>query len=109
MRLRNGALVTGRTNGKENMEKEELVKILDEVQAFSIKGLDYKATAIITLRTRIPYDVIREIVQGAGRDVIYLCGVEEALPYLTKEDAHILAVCNVFIDTDFDECFALFT
>jgi hypothetical protein len=70
--------------------------------------LDYKVAAILTLRTRIPYDQCKAIIGAAEHDIIYLCDVEDALPYLTEDDARVLADCNIGIDKEFD-CFFLFT
>jgi len=39
--------------------------------------------------------------------MLYLVDIEKAVPYLTEEDADVLADCNCFIDNDCD-CLALF-
>ena len=68
---------------------------------------DHDCIAISLLRDKIPYEVCKNIIGGAGHDVLYLCDVEEALPYLNEEDLAILADCNVWVDSDNDS-FALF-
>ena len=79
----------------------------DERNAFQTKGIDHDLVAITLLREKIPYEVCKSIISGAGHDVLYLCDVEDALPYLTTEDLEILADCNVWYDED-NESFALF-
>jgi predicted alpha/beta superfamily hydrolase len=54
------------------------------------------------LRERIPYKVCKSIISGAGYDVLYLCDVEKAIPYLTEDDLIVLADCNCWIDDDID-------
>lgn len=74
--------------------------LVDDKDAFKTKGIDHDVTAINLLRLRIPYDVCRGIIGGAEHDVLYLCDIEDAIPYLTEEDLLILADCNCWIDED---------
>jgi hypothetical protein len=86
--------------------REKIEEILSDKSAFKTK-VDHDVTAINLLRLRIPYDSCKSIIGGAEHDVIYLCDVETALPYLDETDASILADCNVGIEEEF-ECFYLF-
>jgi hypothetical protein len=81
---------------------ERLLEIFETQACHTIKGMDYKATAITLLRSRIPYDTCKCILHAAEHDIVYLCDVEDALPYLSEEDAHMLAICNVGIDEEFE-------
>jgi len=72
----------------------------DSKNPFQTKNIDYNVTAISLLRERIPYEECKSIIGGAEHDVLYLCDVEKALPYLTEKDLEILADCNVFYDED---------
>ncbi len=78
----------------------------DDRTPFQTKNIDHTVTAISLLRERIPYDVCCDIVGGAAHDVLYLCDVEESLPYLNEADLEILADCNVWLDEA--GCLALF-
>lgn len=75
--------------------------------AFKTKNVDHDVVAITLLRERIPYEVCKGIIGGAAHDVVYLCDLEDAIPYLSNEDLDILADCNVWVDDDCD-CFAIF-
>ena len=79
----------------------------DTKKSFVTKGIDHDFTAIKLLRERIPYEVCQEIIGGAGHDVLYLCDIDKALPYLTEEDLVVLADCNCWLDDD-NDCIALF-
>jgi hypothetical protein len=79
----------------------------DERDVFTSGETDYDLKAITLLRERIPFDQCKEIIQGATHDVVYLCSVEDAMPFLSEEDLAILADCNVWLKRDAD-CFALF-
>lgn len=74
----------------------------DGRKAFVTKDIDHDLRAITLLRERIPYEVCKSIIGGAEHDVIYLCDVDDSLPYLNDEDLSILADCNVWIDDDCD-------
>jgi hypothetical protein len=74
----------------------------DNRSAFKTKNVDHDFIAISLLRERIPYEVCKSIIGGAEHDVIYLCDVNEAIPYLTEEDLFILADCNCWIETQCD-------
>lgn len=39
-------------------------------------------------------------------DKIYLCDVDEIIPYINDDDINILADCNLFIDND--DCLIMF-
>lgn len=80
----------------------------DDRNAFKTKGIDHGVTAISLLRERIPYDICKRIIGSSEHDVLYLCDVDKAMPYLSTEDLEVLADCNVWYD-DESECFALFT
>lgn len=79
----------------------------DNRNAFKTKNIDHDIVAILLLRERIPYEECKSIIGGAEHDVLYLCDVDKALPYLTAEDLEILADCNMWINKD-NECFGLF-
>jgi hypothetical protein len=70
-------------------------------------NIDHDVVAISLLRERIPYEECKSIISAAEHDVIYLCDVDKALPYLTPEDLEILADCNMWVDKD-NKCFGLF-
>lgn len=86
---------------------EQLAEALDDKKPFVTKNIDYSVRVITLLRERIPYEICRSIIKGAEHDIIYLCDVDDVLPYLTKEDLVVLADCNCFIDED-GGCLALF-
>ena len=86
--------------------REKIEEILSDKSPFKAT-VDHDVTAINLLRLRIPYDSCKSIIGGAEHDVIYLCDVETALPYLDETDALVLADCNVGIEEEF-ECFYLF-
>jgi len=72
----------------------------DNKDPYKTKDVDHDYIAISLLRERIPYEVCHSIIQGAEHDVLYLCDVDEALNYLSKEDLDILADCNVWYEED---------
>lgn len=84
--------------------REQLEIALDDEtkKSFITKNIDHDVKVITLLRERIPYDVCRGIIGGAGHDVLYLCDVEKALPYLTEDDLIVLADCNCWIDDEVD-------
>lgn len=69
--------------------------------------VDHDVAAISLLRERIPYDKVKAIISGAEHDVIYLCDLETAMPFLYEDDLDVLAECNVWVDDD-NDCFGLF-
>lgn len=79
----------------------------DNRSAYKTKGIDHNVTAIALLRDRIPYDVCKSIIGGSEHDVLYLCSIDKALPYLSTDDLEVLADCNCWVAED--EYFALFT
>lgn len=79
----------------------------DDKESFVTKNVDHDVIAINLLRERIPYDKCKSIISGAGHDVLYLCDVDEAVPFLTEDDLKVLADCNCWIDED-NDCIALF-
>lgn len=79
----------------------------EDKEVFQIKDIDHDVRAITLLRERIPYEVCKSIINAAEHDKIYLCTLEEAMPYLSEDDLSVLADCNVWIDDDLD-CLALF-
>jgi hypothetical protein len=89
--------------------REKLEEILDSENnvPFKTKDVDHNVRALILLREKVPYDVCRSIIGGAGHDQIYLCDVDEVFPYIDEDDANILADCNMFIDGSCD-CLSLF-
>lgn len=84
--------------------REQLEEVLNDEEKvnFKTKNIDYGVKAVALLRERIPYDVCKRIIAGAEHDVVYLCDIEEAIPYLTEEDLDVLADCNCWIDDDND-------
>jgi len=84
--------------------QEQLEEALDgdNKTPFQTKDIDHDLRAINLLRERIPYEVCRSIIGGAEHDVLYLCDVEKAIPYLREEDLEILADCNVWLDNESD-------
>ena len=89
--------------------REKLEEILDDdsKRSFKEKEVDHKMKALTLLRDRIPYEVCKGIIVGAEHDQIYLCDIDEVLPYINEEDANVLADCNLFIDSDCD-CLSMF-
>ena len=89
--------------------REKLEEILDDdsKRPFKEKEVDHKMKALTLLRDRIPYEVCKGIIGGAEHDQIYLCDIDEVLPYINEEDANVLADCNLFIDSDCD-CLSMF-
>lgn len=82
--------------------REFLEKCFEDKKPYSNHDEDHSFKAMSLLRERIPYDKCKNIIGGAEHDALYLCDVEDALPYLTEEDANILADCNCWIDEDVD-------
>ena len=84
--------------------REQIEEALGEDKdSFKIlKNTDTHMYALSLLRERIPYEKCKRIIQAAGHDQIWLCGVDEALEYLTEDDLKMLADCNMFIDSDTD-------
>ena len=87
--------------------REQIESAFSNKNPFKTKNIDHDFVAIKLLRDRIPYDVCKSIIGGAGHEVLYLCDVEDALPYLSEEDLEVLADCNVWVDDDYDS-FGLF-
>lgn len=89
--------------------RKKLEEILDDdlKRPFQEKGIDHKIKALTLLREKIPYEVCSGIIGGAGHDQIYLCDIDEVLPYINEDDAKILADCNLFIDDD-NDCLSMF-
>jgi hypothetical protein len=88
-------------------EKLEAIIYNASSRAFLNEKIDHKMKALMLLRERIPYEVCSSIIGGAEHDQIYLCDVEEVLPYINEEDAKVLADCNLFIESDCD-CLSMF-
>lgn len=84
--------------------REKLEEILDDdsKNPFQEKEVDYKIKALALLRDKIPYEVCKGIIGGVEHDQIYLCDIDEVLPYINEDDAKVLADCNLFIDSDYD-------
>jgi hypothetical protein len=78
----------------------------DDRNAFQTKDIDHDLRAITLLRERIPYEACKNIIVAAEHDVIYLCDLETAMPYLNEDDLNVLADCNVWVEEEY--CFALF-
>lgn len=80
---------------------EKLKELLnDNKNPFQEKNVDYKIKALTLLRNKIPYDVCKSIICSAEHDKIYLCDVDDIIPYINDDDIKILADCNLFIDND---------
>jgi hypothetical protein len=84
--------------------REQLESALndDTKASFVTKDIDRDVKVINLLRERIPYEKCKSIIGGAEHDVLYLCDVEEAIPYLNEDDLLVLADCNCWIDDDVD-------
>lgn len=81
--------------------KEKLEEILDNDSVpFKEKEIGHKMRALILLRDKIPYEVCKGIIGAAEHDQIYLCDIDQVLPYINTDDAKVLADCNIFIDSD---------
>ena len=89
------------------MARETLRKIFFDEEPYKSGPIDYEMKALNLLRNKIPYDVCKSIIGGAGHDEIYLCDVDEVLPYINEEDVLILADCNLFIDED-NDCLSMY-
>jgi len=77
--------------------REKLEEILKSRESFQqTKGLDHKYYALEVLRYNIPYEVCDSIIGCAEHDTLYLCDVEQVLPYIDEEEAYILADCTIF-------------
>ena len=89
--------------------REKLEEILDDDSKnhFQEKEVDHKIKALALLRDKIPYEVCKRIIRGVEHDQIYLCDIDEVLPYINEDDAKVLADCNLFIDSDCD-CLSMF-
>ena len=89
--------------------REQIETVLDDESkaSFVTKNIDHNVKVITLLRERIPYEECKSIIGGAEHDVLYLCDVDKALPYLSEEDLDVLADCNCWIDEECD-CIALF-
>lgn len=88
--------------------REQLEEAFDDDRnPFQTKDVDYDVVAISLLRERIPYDVCKSIISGSEHDVLYLCDVDNVIPYLDEGDLEVLADCNVWFDED-NDCLALF-
>ena len=77
----------------------------DSRNSFKTKDIDHAFVAISLLRERIPYDVCKSIIGSSEHDILYLCAIDDAMPYLSEEDLAVLADCNMIIEYD---SFALF-
>lgn len=60
--------------------------------------VDGPAMVIALLRKRIPFKEVYNIIYGVDHEIIYLCTVDEAAPYLTEEDLRVLAYCGCELD-----------
>jgi hypothetical protein len=89
--------------------REKLEEIMENasLSAYLEEKIDHKMKALMLLRERIPYEVCRGIIGAAEHDIIYLCDIDEVIPYINEDDAKILAECNLFIDSDCD-CLSMF-
>lgn len=85
--------------------REKLDEILSDKSPFQEKNIDHGLKALMLLRERVPYDVCNNIISGAEHDQVYLCDIDEVLPYLTEEDVLILADCNMSIDSENERLF----
>jgi hypothetical protein len=83
------------------MEVNELIEILDSGDYPSYtKKQDNEVAGINLLRDRIPYEKCKNILVAAEHDIIYLVSIEDAAPYLTKEDAIALVDFNIGYNED---------
>ena len=80
--------------------KEKLEEIMENTSSSTYlkEEIDHKMKALILLRERIPYDVCSGIIGAAEHDQIYLCDIDNVLPYINEDDAKILAECKLFIE-----------
>jgi hypothetical protein len=83
------------------MDSEKLIEVLDSDNASAIeKEQDNKVVAINILRSKIPYEKCPRIIQAAEHDMVYLCDIDEAAPYLDLKDALELNDLGVFHDEE---------
>jgi len=88
--------------------RELLEELLDDEAKNPYKTKeDHQIKALTLLRERIPYDKCPCIICAAEHDIIYLCDIDIVLPYISDEDAEILADCNLHINDD-NDCLAMF-
>jgi len=80
--------------------RQKLLSALDgdTKNPFQNKNIDHHVIAITLLRERIPYEVCKSIIATAQHGQIWLCDVDDCLPYLTDADLSVLADCNISID-----------
>jgi hypothetical protein len=92
------------------MTTGELIELFrnKDVRPFQNKTIDHNVTAINLLRERIPMEVCGNIIGASEHDELFLCGLDEAAPYLSTEDVALLQECNVWVSEEY-ECFGLFT
>jgi hypothetical protein len=90
--------------------REKLQELLDDdnKSPYQERNVDHKIKALTLLRSKIPYDVCSSIIGASEHDQIYLCDIDEVLPYINEDDAKVLADCNLFIDDD-NDCLSMFS
>jgi len=84
-------------------EKEDLDNFLINEMTF-----DYRIKVLNLLREKIPYEVCKSIIGTSEHDQIYLCNIDDVLPYINEEDANVLEKCHLIIDDNCD-CLVMFT
>jgi hypothetical protein len=84
--------------------REQIETVLDDENkaSYVTKDIDHTVKAISLLRERIPYEKVRRIIKGASGGMLYLCAIEEAIPYLTEDDLVVLADCNCWLEKDYE-------
>jgi hypothetical protein len=83
--------------------REQAELIIGDVGIESSNDLDLSVvTAVNLLRTRIPKNVQRKIIDGSDENLLYLTDVDETLPHLTEEDLKTLAYCGCYISEHYD-------
>ena len=85
---------------------EQVETAFGESRKWTTPTTDRDCEAIALLRARIPYEVCKAIISCAEHDIIYLCNIEKAIPYLTEDDLKVLAM-SIHIDEDCNS-FAMF-
>lgn len=87
------------------METERIIEILEQTQTKRESDVDRRFAAIELLRKRVPVKVCGAMPSAAEHDVLYICQIDEAAPYLSEEDVVALGEYGVH---ESYEAFALF-
>lgn len=81
--------------------REQIEEALgDNKEAYRTRDVDHTMVALSLLRDKIPYGACVNIIWTARHDIIFLCHIENAMPYLSEQDLDILADCNVMLESN---------